>query len=110
MIFSIATLPTNIFPFFQSEERNEELHNKHGSEAFEYLEVDCYLLTENQIWKLESFWNFPTRSNLILIVIHTRPAFELHDDFGGLVVQGGGSKGRCLDDVHDDGLHTCEVW
>jgi len=22
----------------------------------------------------------------------------------------GGSQGRCLDDMHDDGLHTCEVW
>lgn len=40
-------------PSVQCEEKNEELHNKHGSEAFEYLEVDGYLLVENLIWKLE---------------------------------------------------------
>ena len=32
----------------------------------------------NQITYFEFF---PQGSNLILIVIHTRPAFELHDDF-----------------------------
>jgi len=35
----------------------------------------------NQITYIEIF---PQGSNLILIVIHTRPAFELHDDFGGI--------------------------
>ena len=42
-----------LFPFVQCAERNGELQNKLGSEASEFLQVVCYLLTENQIWKLE---------------------------------------------------------
>jgi len=43
---------------------------------------------------------------------------EFFTIFGGMEARGssrwlgaeGGSQGRCLDDVHDDGLHTREVW
>ena len=42
-----------LFPLLQFQMQNEGLHSRHSSTVSKCLEVNSYLLSKNQIWKLE---------------------------------------------------------